>query len=120
MEVFSEITFEAAHCLPNLPEGHKCRRLHGHSFRVAIFVRGPIDVHAGWVMDFGEIKAAFEPLRCQLDHSYLNEIAGLENPTSEILAKWIWQHLQRSLPSLCKVMVNETCDSGCVYCGEVD
>ena len=117
MEIYKEITFEAAHRLPNLPKGHKCERLHGHSFRVEIHVRGELDPKLGWIMDLGDIKKAFEPIHDRLDHHYLNEIEGLENPTSEVLARWIWQQLKPSLPSLCRVVVRETCTSGCVYEG---
>ncbi len=117
MEIFREFTFEAAHRLPYVPPGHKCARLHGHSYRVEVHVSGPVDEAAGWVMDFGEIKAAFAPLDDQLDHRYLNEVAGLDNPTSENLARWIWDRLAGSLP-LSAVTVRETCTSGCTYRGE--
>lgn len=118
MQVFKEFRFEAAHRLPHVPEGHKCGRLHGHSFRVEVHVRGKIDPTAGWVLDFADIKAAFRPIHDQLDHRYLNEINGLENPTSEVLARWIWQRLQPTLPSLSRLVVRETCTSGCIYEGE--
>jgi 6-pyruvoyltetrahydropterin/6-carboxytetrahydropterin synthase len=118
MEIFKEFTFEAAHRLPNVPAGHKCARLHGHSFRVAIHVRAPEDARLGWVMDFGEIKEAFQPLLDRLDHYYLNEIEGLQNPTSEQLARWIWQRLVPRLPHLSQVVVRETCTTGCIYRGE--
>ncbi|MFI6823807.1 6-carboxytetrahydropterin synthase QueD [Micromonospora sp. NPDC050187] len=117
MEIFREFTFEAAHRLPNVPEGHKCARLHGHSYRVAVHVSGDVDPQAGWVMDFGDLKQAFEPVRDQLDHRYLNEVPGLENPTSEVLARWIWDRLTDRLP-LSAVSVRETCTSGCVYRGD--
>ncbi|MEV6621426.1 6-carboxytetrahydropterin synthase QueD [Amycolatopsis sp. NPDC051106] len=117
MEIFREFTFEAAHRLPEVPEGHKCARLHGHSYRVTVHVEGPVDPHAGWVMDFGEVKAAFKPLEEQLDHRYLNEIQGLENPTSENLAVWIWDRLVPQLPDVSAVTVRETCTSGCTYRG---
>jgi 6-pyruvoyltetrahydropterin/6-carboxytetrahydropterin synthase len=117
MEIWKEFTFEAAHLLPNLADGHKCKRLHGHSYRVKIFIEGDLDPVLGWVADFAEIKQAFKPILQQLDHYYLNEIEGLENPTSEILAKWIWQRLQPALPLLSKVEVGETCTAGCVYKG---
>jgi 6-pyruvoyltetrahydropterin/6-carboxytetrahydropterin synthase len=113
VEIYKEFTFEAAHRLPNVPTDHKCYRLHGHSYRVQIWVRGEVDPKLGWVMDFSTIKEAFEPLRLKLDHYYLNEIAGLEIPTSEVLAKWIWDRL--SLPGLTKVLVSETCTSAAVY-----
>ena len=118
MEIFKTFTIESAHRLPHVPDGHKCGRLHGHSFRIDIHVSGPIDPHTGWIMDFAEIKAVFKPIYDQLDHSYLNDIKGLENPTSENLAKWIWLNLKPSLPLLSQVSVYETCTSGCIYKGE--
>jgi 6-pyruvoyltetrahydropterin/6-carboxytetrahydropterin synthase len=117
VEIFKEFRFEAAHRLPNLPEDHKCSRLHGHSFHVAVHVAGHVDPHSGWVIDFGDIKAAFRPLEEELDHHYLNEVPGLENPTSENIAIWIWDRLALTLPGLTKVVVRETCTSGCVYEG---
>lgn len=118
-EIFREFTFEAAHRLPFVPADHKCARLHGHSYRVVIRVRGPVGERSGWVVDFADIKDAFRPLHAQLDHYYLNEIEGLENPTSENLARWIWARLIASLPGLHEVVVRETCTSGCSYRGEV-
>ncbi len=118
MELFREFSFEAAHRLPHVPEGHKCARLHGHSFRIALYVRGAVDPHTGWVMDFARLKEVFAPLHDQLDHRYLNEIPGLENPTSEVLARWVWDRLQPELPELSQVVVRETCTSGCIYRGE--
>jgi 6-pyruvoyltetrahydropterin/6-carboxytetrahydropterin synthase len=117
MEIYKTFWIEAAHSLPNVPEGHKCARLHGHSFRVDIHVAGKPGVESGWVMDFADIKTAFEPLFRQLDHRHLNEIEGLENPTSEHLAMWIWQRLEPALPALSAVAVAETCTSGCIYRG---
>lgn len=117
MEIFREFTFEAAHRLPHVPHGHKCARLHGHSYRVTVHVEGPVESDTGWVMDFGDLKTAFEPVRKQLDHYYLNEIEGLDNPTSEILAAWIWDRLNPGLPGLSAVTVRETCTSGCTYRG---
>lgn len=117
IEIFREFTFEAAHRLPNVPPGHKCARLHGHSYRVEVHVRGEVDPATGWLMDFAELKAAFKPVLDQLDHYYLNEVPGLENPTSEVLAKWIWDRLVDVLP-LSAILVRETCTSGCLYRGE--
>jgi len=117
MEIFREFTFEAAHRLPNVPAGHKCARLHGHSYRVEVHVTGPIGADTGWVMDFGDLGEACVPVREQLDHYYLNDIAGLENPTSEVLARWIWDRLAGAVP-LSAVVIRETCTSGCVYRGE--
>jgi 6-pyruvoyltetrahydropterin/6-carboxytetrahydropterin synthase len=118
MEIFREFVFEAAHRLPNVPDGHKCARLHGHSFRVELHVRGPVDAHSGWVMDFADVKTAFKPFYDALDHHYLNEIPGLENPTSENLSRWIWRRVKPVLPGLCRVVVRETCTSGSTYHGE--
>jgi 6-pyruvoyltetrahydropterin/6-carboxytetrahydropterin synthase len=120
VEIFKEFTFEAAHRLPNVPAGHKCSRLHGHSYRVELHVRGPIGERSGWLMDFSDLKSAFEPLLAKLDHYYLNEVEGLENPTSENLARWIWRRLRPSLPQLNRIVVRETCTSGCIYQGEDD
>ncbi len=118
MEIFKEFTIEAAHRLPNVPDGHKCARLHGHSFRIRIFVEGPLDEHLAWVMDFADIKRAYKPLEQELDHRYLNEIPGLENPTSENLARWVWRRLKPVLPGLSRVQIMETCTSGCEYRGD--
>ena len=117
MEIHREFTFEAAHRLPNVPDGHKCARLHGHSYRVQVHVAGPVTEPTGWVMDFGDLKQAFQPLLEQLDHYYLNEVDGLHNPTSENLAAWIWERLTPELACLSQVVVRETCTSGCTYRG---
>ncbi len=117
MEIYKEFSIESAHRLPNLPADHKCSRLHGHSFHIRICVEGEVDPESGWVIDFAEIKAAYEPIFQQLDHHYLNDIEGLENPTSENLAKWIWDQMKPELPLLSKVIIKETCTSGCVYSG---
>ena len=118
MQIYKEFQIEAAHLLPNVPEDHKCRRLHGHSFRIEIHVAGEVDKDVGWVMDFADIGHIFQPLYDALDHRFLNEIAGLENPTSENLARWIWQRLKPELPELDKIVVKETCTSGCIYRGD--
>ena len=117
MDIFKVFRIEAAHRLPNVPPGHKCARLHGHSFAVELSVSGEPGADTGWVMDFADVKRAFQPLYDQLDHHYLNDIAGLENPTSEQLAIWIWQRLKPALPQLSCVTVHETCTSGCRYTG---
>lgn len=117
MDIYKEFTIEAAHRLPNVPDGHKCSRLHGHSFAIRIYVSGEAPEPAGWVMDFTDLKTAFAPFYDQLDHHYLNDIPGLENPTSENLARWIWQQLQTTLPQLSAVEIKETCTSGCIYRG---
>ncbi len=114
MEIFREFTFEAAHRLPNVPQTHKCARLHGHSFQVSVSVEGSVGAETGWVADFDEIDTAFAPIHAKLDHQYLNEVDGLQNPTSEVLARWIWDRLHPSLPQLYAVAVRETCRSGAV------
>lgn len=117
VELRKTFQFEAAHLLPHLPRKHKCRRLHGHSFKVEVVVAGEADPKLGWLMDYADISAAFKPLWQRLDHDYLNEIPGLENPTSENLAAWIWKRLKPKLPLLTEVVVAETCQSRCVYRG---
>ena len=117
MDIFKTFTLESAHRLPNVPAGHKCARLHGHSFRVEIHVSGAVDAHTGWVMDFAAIRAAFDPLFLRLDHHYLNDVPGLDNPTSENLARWIWRELKPRLAQLSTVVVHETCTSGARYDG---
>lgn len=115
MEIYKDFSFESAHLLPNVPEGHKCGRLHGHSFHVRIVVTGNVGETSGWVMDFAVIKSIVKPIINQLDHYYLNEIEGLENPTSENIAKWIWNKLKPNLPELERIEIKETCTSGCIY-----
>ncbi len=117
MDIFKIFSIESAHRLPNLPASHKCSRLHGHSFRIEIHVRGEIQQPEGWVVDFADVKRAFQPLFDQLDHNYLNDIPGLENPTSERLAQWIFEQMQPALPQLSKVVVHETCTAGAIYHG---
>jgi 6-pyruvoyltetrahydropterin/6-carboxytetrahydropterin synthase len=118
MEIWKEFTFDAAHRLPNVPEGHKCRRLHGHTYTVRVYVRGEPYESVGWILDFADIKEAFDPIRNRLDHYYLNEIEGLENPTAEVLSRWIWQRLAPRLPGLSRIEIKETCTSGCNYEGD--
>jgi 6-pyruvoyltetrahydropterin/6-carboxytetrahydropterin synthase len=118
MELRKTFQFEAAHLLPRLPKTHKCRRLHGHSFKVEIVVAGDCDPQLGWVMDYADIKAAFKPLWEKLDHRYLNDVPGLANPTSEEIAVWIWRKLKPRLPLLVEVVVAETCTARAVYRGE--
>ncbi len=127
MEVFKEFNFEAAHKLPNVPSGHKCARLHGHSFVVQIYVTGNLHPEKGWIVDFGDIKECWKPLHKLLDHNYLNEIEGLENPTSENIARWIWSKLSQPIrmidptnvakARLSKLIVRETCTSGAIFTG---
>lgn len=114
-EIFKEFIFEAAHRLPNVPEGHKCGRLHGHSFKFQIKIVGDVDPVTGWIVDFGDVKEKVKPLYDALDHRYLNDIDGLENPTSEVLAGWIYRKLKVCIPQLSQVTVWETCTCGATY-----
>jgi 6-pyruvoyltetrahydropterin/6-carboxytetrahydropterin synthase len=117
IDLFKEFGFESAHRLPAVPADHKCSRLHGHSFRVEVHVRGEVGAESGWVVDFADLTRAWQPLHDALDHRYLNDVPGLENPTSEVLAMWIWDALAPTLPGLSEVVVRETCTSGCRYRG---
>jgi 6-pyruvoyltetrahydropterin/6-carboxytetrahydropterin synthase len=118
VELIKEYRFEAAHRLPHVPAGHKCARLHGHSFKIELCVAGAVDAQTGWFIDYGRLDDLFEPLRLRLDHNYLNEIEGLDNPTSEHLARWIWERMKVGLKELTAVIVHETCDARCIYRGQ--
>lgn len=118
-ELFRNYIVEAAHRLPNVPSGHKCARLHGHSFKITLHIGGEVDPKSGWIIDFGEVDQAFAPLFEQLDHHYLNEVAGLENPTSELLARWVLERVHLSGARLLAVTIDETCNARCtVYADE--
>lgn len=113
--LYKDFTFESAHCLPYVPLGHKCGRLHGHSFLVRLEVTGEVDTHTGLIIDFADLKTIFKPIFNRLDHCYLNDVPGLENPTSEVLAQWIWHQLKPQLSLLSAVTIKETCTAGCIY-----
>ena len=117
IELVKDFRFEAAHYLPNVPEGHKCRRMHGHSFRGEIAVRGRVDPTTGWLVDFADLKRMVDPIVSRLDHYVLNEVEGLENPTSERIAVWIWEQLIGKLTQLHRITIEETCSSRCHYFG---
>jgi 6-pyruvoyltetrahydropterin/6-carboxytetrahydropterin synthase len=118
VELSREFRFEAAHWLPQVPAEHKCRRLHGHGYHLEVVVAGEVDPATGWLMDFADIRAAVEPLlKEQLDHRNLNEVPGLENPTSEVLCGWLWRKLEPRLPGLAAITVHETCTARCTYRG---
>jgi 6-pyruvoyltetrahydropterin/6-carboxytetrahydropterin synthase len=117
VKLVHEFRFEAAHLLPKVPAGHKCARLHGHSFKIEVAIAGPVDEETGWFIDYGVLFDAWAPLHAELDHNYLNDIPGLQNPTSELLARWIWERLTPALPSIARVTVFETCDARCEYEG---
>ena len=118
VELSHKFSFDSAHSLPNVPEDHKCRRLHGHTFHVEVQVSGPVGETSGWVMDYGQMKEVVRPVIAQLDHRHLNEIEGLENPTSEHISIWIWNRIAGGLAGLTSVCVQETCNTGCIYRGQ--
>lgn len=113
-----EYRFEAAHFLPRVPQGHKCARMHGHSYQVTLVIEGEVDPELGWVMDFSALDEHVLPLTSRLDHHVLNEIDGLANPTSELLAVWLWDRLRVTLPLMVELQVAETPTSRCVYRGQ--
>jgi 6-pyruvoyltetrahydropterin/6-carboxytetrahydropterin synthase len=117
MDAYCEFTLAAGRRLTGVPADHPCARVHGHTFRVRLTVSGPVDPLTGFVLDFAEVQRAFAPVHDALDHRYLNDIPGLENPTSERLAIWIWDSLRRRLPGLSAVEITETGASGVVYRG---
>jgi 6-pyruvoyltetrahydropterin/6-carboxytetrahydropterin synthase len=118
VRLIRELRFEAAHRLPRVPPGHKCARLHGHSFKIELGIYGPVNPETGWLIDFGELDQLWQPIHELLDHNYLNEVPGLENPTSENLARWLWDRIKPQLPELERVIVHETCDARCEYAGQ--
>ena len=118
MTIYKEFTFDSAHFLPNVPEGHKCKNIHGHTYSLTVFVDGKIDPKLGWVIDYGDLKAIVNPVIDRVDHQMLNNIAGLENPTSELFAVWLWNEIKPMLPSLTKIELRETPTSGVIYQGE--
>ncbi len=117
MILSKKFRFEAAHFLPGVPPGHPCGRLHGHSYRIEVAIRGVAQRESGWVRDFGEVSAVVRPAIAPLDHNLLNSVPGLENPTSEALCSWLWDRLAPGLPDLYRIVVRETCQSSCVYRG---
>jgi 6-pyruvoyltetrahydropterin/6-carboxytetrahydropterin synthase len=118
LRLVKRFDFEAAHSLPTFPDGHKCRRLHGHSFKFDVIVEGDVDPKVGYLIDYGDIKKVCDPIVRQLDHYYLNEIEGLSNPTSEMIAVWLWERIKPVLPLLAEIVVYETCTSACHYAGK--
>ena len=116
-EIWVDVSFDSAHLLPNVPKGHKCGRLHGHTYRVRLYVGGEVNEHTGWIVDYADIKEAWQPVHDQLDHRYLNDLLGLDNPTCELIAAWIWGKLAWRLPGLSRIEIQETCTAGCVYTG---
>lgn len=117
MIIFKKFTFDSAHSLPNVPDGHKCKEIHGHTYKLTVFIEGELDKELGWVMDFKDLKDVVKPVINSIDHKYLNEIPGLENPTCEIIAEWIWNKIKPGIPLLKKIQLDETPTSGAVYEG---
>lgn len=118
MWLFKEFTFDAAHFLPHVPPGHKCREMHGHTYRLRVWIEGPLNPKLGWVMDFADLKAVVKPVIEQLDHKCMNNIPGLENPTCEEIAVWIWNQLKTPLPKMARIELHETPTSGVIYEGK--
>ena len=112
-----DFALESAHFLPRVPEGHRCRRMHGHTFDVAVTIEGEVDAQSGWLVDYADIERAFAGVRTALDHRLLNEVPGLENPTSERLCAWLWERLAPALPGMTAITVHETCTARCTYRG---
>ncbi|WP_214070130.1 6-carboxytetrahydropterin synthase QueD [Mucilaginibacter sp. dw_454] len=117
MIIYKQFSFDSAHFLPQVPEGHKCKRLHGHTYHLTVFVTGKVREKEGWVMDYGDLKMAAGPVVDLLDHHLLNEIEGLENPTAEVLSVWIWNKIKPLLPQLSRIELKETPSSGVIYEG---
>lgn len=118
MQIYKEFKFDAAHRLTRVEEGHKCGQMHGHTFVLEVHLEDDVDPKQGWILDFNVLREAVEPIIDQLDHSILNDIEGLENPTSENLVVWFWDQLKPKLPQLAQVVIKENPTSGCIYSGE--
>ena len=118
MEIYKEFSFDSAHYLPNVPEWHKCRNMHGHTYKLKVYIKGKPDPQFGWIMDFKELKDKVGPVIDQLDHQLINEVKGLENPTAENITIWIWQQIKPLLPQLSKIELHETPTTGVIYAGE--
>lgn len=117
MEIFKKFTFDAAHYLPNVPEGHKCRNMHGHTYHLTVFVSGNPDPFYGWLIDFNILKQKMAEILKAVDHQVLNEVKGLENPTCELFARWLWDKIKPEISGLSKIELNETPTSGVIYTG---
>jgi 6-pyruvoyltetrahydropterin/6-carboxytetrahydropterin synthase len=118
MQIYKEFSFDSAHFLPNVPDGHKCKEMHGHTYRLKVFIQGDLDPKLGWIMDFKELKDALLPVIDQLDHKLINNIKGLENPTAENITVWIWEQIRPSLPLLSRIELYETPTTGVIYEGQ--
>jgi 6-pyruvoyltetrahydropterin/6-carboxytetrahydropterin synthase len=117
MEIFKKYTFDCAHYLPNVSEDHKCKKVHGHTYHLTLYFEGEIDLKYGWIIDFADIKKIVEPTIQLLDHTFLNEIEGLENPTCERMSEWLWNQIKPKISVLSKIKLKETPTSGAIYKG---
>lgn len=117
MRIFKQFTFDSAHFLPHVPPGHKCREIHGHTYRLVVHIEGKLDQNLGWVMDFADLKKIIDPIVKSIDHQLLNNIEGLENPTCEMIAVWLWNKIKPEIPSLARIELHETPTSGAIYDG---
>ncbi|MFY0625459.1 MAG: 6-carboxytetrahydropterin synthase QueD [Reichenbachiella sp.] len=118
MIIFKKFAFDSAHFLPNVPDGHKCKNIHGHTYHLTVFLEGELEGELEWVMDFKALKDVVKPVIERLDHQLMNEIPGLENPTAERIVIWIWDEIKPQLPLLSKLELNETPTSGAIYEGK--
>jgi len=118
MLIFRHFTFDAAHYLPNVPAGHKCKEIHGHTYKLTIYIEGQPNKDMGWIIDFAEVKQRMEPIIGSVDHKFLNKIEGLENPTCELLTIWLWNKIIAVIPNLSRIELNETPTSGAIYSGK--
>jgi 6-pyruvoyltetrahydropterin/6-carboxytetrahydropterin synthase len=118
MEIYKEFSFDSAHFLPYLPEDHKCRQIHGHTYTLRVYLKGNFVKDQNWIMDFKELKNTVLPTLELVDHKLLNEIQGLHNPTAENITVWFWEHLQPVLPLLSRIELKETATSGVIYNGK--
>lgn len=118
MIIFKKFAFDSAHFLPNVPEGHKCKNIHGHTYHLTVYLEGDLVKDLEWVMDFKDVKDVIKPIVDRLDHNLINDIPGLENPTAERITVWIWDQIKPKLPLLSKIELNETPTSGVIYDGK--
>jgi 6-pyruvoyltetrahydropterin/6-carboxytetrahydropterin synthase len=117
MLLYKEFTFDSAHFLPNVPDGHKCKEMHGHTYRLRVWLQGKPDPQLGWIIDFAVLKSIVKPVVAELDHKCMNNVPGLENPTCELIAVWIWDRLKPMLPAMARIELHETPTSGVIYEG---
>jgi 6-pyruvoyltetrahydropterin/6-carboxytetrahydropterin synthase len=118
MLIYKKFSFDSAHFLPNVTDGHKCKEIHGHTYKLTVFLEGDLVDDLDWVVDFAEVKRAIKPIIDSIDHKLLNDIEGLENPTCEKIAVWLWDKIKPQLPQLSRIELNETLTSGCIYGGD--